>query len=332
MAPDHWQIEYGTGLYRVSIDGTQQKITEDAYDFLVVGNWIYYIDDDSDNIYKIRTDGSERMKLTDSDNYDRRWLSHIHNDWLIYTEEENFERTIYMIRSDGTERRILLVLNNSLPYEFVGDELYYVGYDNGNGIYKINMFSLQSEKISAEPSEDVSIAITAVVDGWIYFNTLGNRYHWRCYKVRTDGTSQTMIIDDFLSHNIVVLEGWIYYVNSNDNDRIYKIRTVGTEITKITEHADVRDYEVIGDWIYYINHQGSCVHKIRTDGREHVNLTDGKTKGFSIVDGWIYYSNWFDGRKVYKISTDGTQDTKLNDDQSEIRAVQDGWIYYSKYQ
>jgi hypothetical protein len=186
MVPDNWQIEYGTGLYRVSIDGARQKITEDSYDFLVVGDWIYYIDDDSDNIYKIRIDGSGHMKLIDIDKHHRRWLSHVHNDWLIYIGEENFEGTIYMIRSDGTERRILLVLNNSLPYKYVGDEIYYVGYDNGYGIYKINMFSLQSEKISAGPSEDVPIAITAVVDGWVYFNTLGNRYQWRCYKVRTD--------------------------------------------------------------------------------------------------------------------------------------------------
>jgi hypothetical protein len=70
-----------------------------------------------------------------------------------------------------------------------------------------------------------------------------------------------------LSHNIVVLDGWIYYLNSNDNDRIYKIRT---------------------------------------DKTEYAKLTDAKTRQFWIVDGWIYYSNWFDGRKVYKIRTDGT--------------------------
>lgn len=45
----------------------------------------------------------------------------------------------------------------------------------------------------------------------------------KLYKVKTDGTNNTKIGDDFVQ-NIVPTKGWIYYSNLSDNAYLYKIK------------------------------------------------------------------------------------------------------------
>jgi hypothetical protein len=131
-------IYYHSGdyLYKIRTDGSDKTILDDddsgSYEvnrgvssgfksMEVAGDWIYYIrvlpapfpftfSSANSNrmnfifpLYKIRTDGTERVKLSD-DYIDDICIA---EDWIYYTgsEEEDEPQHLYMIRPDGTERQ-----------------------------------------------------------------------------------------------------------------------------------------------------------------------------------------------------------------------------------
>ena len=100
---------------------------------------------------------SEHMQLTDSDHYIERWLAGVYNDWLIYTEYDYSERTIYMTRSDGTEPRIILEDSYLIPVVLTDNEFYCATNIDEYGIYKISLPSLESTKIYASRMSTLNI-------------------------------------------------------------------------------------------------------------------------------------------------------------------------------
>ena len=62
---------------------------------------IYYINIDDNRIYRIKTDGTNRMKINDT------WTEglNVSNEWAYYVNSEN--RSIYRIKVDGTNEQRL---------------------------------------------------------------------------------------------------------------------------------------------------------------------------------------------------------------------------------
>lgn len=68
----------------------------------VSGDWIYYCNNnDNSRIYKIKTDGTGKAEITDSN---AMWLN-IEGDWIYYcniTDDDSVYGKIYKIKTDGT--------------------------------------------------------------------------------------------------------------------------------------------------------------------------------------------------------------------------------------
>jgi hypothetical protein len=81
-------------------------------------------------------------------------------------------------------------------------------------------------------------------------------------------------------------------------------------------------------WVYYVdNSSGGEIHKMRTDGTEHVKIGGNAYGGLNVVDGWVYYIN-NDDKHIYKMKADGTEREELNDEANGMYIdVVDGWIY-----
>lgn len=156
-----------------------------------------------------------------------------------------------------------------------------------------------------------------------------------------------------LNNNGILAEdddGYIYYVNNSNSEKMYKVGLDGLYNRKICE--DKAQYiNVSQGWIYYSNYtdQGK-LYKVRVDGAHREKICDDKAAYISISDDIIYYSNHSDGGKLYKIKKDAS-DAKINNDDSihgnpvipdygnydgrtdevaYINIVGD-WIYYSNF-
>jgi hypothetical protein len=302
------------------------------------GDWIYYstvfVNGGKGNLYKIRTDGTGKTKLIDG----RVLFINVVGDWIYYVNigvsGNNYD--LYKIRTDGTGETKLS--NSAFDISVVGDWIYYLGSgDSGSTpcLRKIRTDGSGETKLGNDLALSFYVNIS-VVDDWIYYVNKNDSTNFALYKIRKDGTQETMILSDpeqILSNNVV--GDWIYYVIGPQDGYgdFYKIRTDGTGKTKLSNDK-IAFINVVGDWIYYsarsdnlINSKtggmpvvpvdgdyASSLCKIRTDGTSKTELYNGETTVIKVIDinvvgDWIYYSN---GDSFNKIRTDSTENQKVD--------------------
>lgn len=103
-----------SNIYKMRLDGSDKtKINSDKSSYInVVGEWIYYvnsIDIHNDALYKIKTDGSSRVKVLDAAGSRVVALNKI-DDWIYYVRVDFYGAT-YRVKIDGSEN-IRLSINN----------------------------------------------------------------------------------------------------------------------------------------------------------------------------------------------------------------------------
>ncbi len=124
--------------------------------------------------------------------------------------------------------------------------------------------------------------------------------------------------------------GWIYYANYDDDEKLYKSGSEGRDFVKLSDDK-VSYINVVDEWVYYVSGENSNIYKIRTDGTERSLVCDDEISQMTVVGDWIYYSNMSDEFFLYKIKTDGTEKTRLISDFSSGINVVGDVIYYSDY-
>ncbi|MCL2773001.1 MAG: DUF5050 domain-containing protein [Oscillospiraceae bacterium] len=265
------------------------------------GDWIYYSNrNDGDNLYKMRTDGSEKTKLYGYGIAIHEYINVI-GDWIYYGYGDYGNIKLYKIRADGSERT--QISDDICSYvNAVGDWIYYTNGSDNNFLYKIRADGSERTKLNDEDSEYIN-----VIDGWVYYSDAKSNI---C-KIRTDGSGRTKLNDDN-SISINVIDDWVYYCNRDDFGRLYKINTDGSGRIKVNDDWGTY-YNIADGWIYFSNTSDggpieSKLYRIRTDGSGRTKLSsDGGCSSINIIDGWVYYYNWSDNHKLYKIRTDGTE-------------------------
>ena len=90
--------------YVIKTDGSEVlslDVGEQHYYKNICGEWIYYTKGgpEGGNLYKVRLDGTGRVKLTD----DKACWINIVGDWILYEDGYN-SRKMYRIKKDGTGR------------------------------------------------------------------------------------------------------------------------------------------------------------------------------------------------------------------------------------
>lgn len=244
--------------YKIRTNGTgKMKLCNDSAEYInVIGDWVYYSNGaEKGKLYRIHTNGTARTKLNDDDS---DFVSIV--DGWIYYQNMSDNCSLYKIRMDGSDRT---KLNDSESYNMnvVGDWIYYNQGDLGN-LYKIRTDGTECTELSKNFS-----ACLCVSDNWIYYFDEGsiNGSTSGLYKIRIDGTGQTRLGNDF-SKSINVADGWIYYSSYIDGNNLYKIRTDGTGRTKLNSHISY-NVNLSDGWIYYTDASfGYLLYRIRTDG------------------------------------------------------------------
>lgn len=108
-------------------------VTEDVAENTVAwGDWIYYANgSDSFKPYRIRLDGTGRMKIAD----DETLFLTVAGDWLFYGNLADGEK-LYRIRTDGSQRA--KIADDRVGYlNFDANFLYYTSTSVGNALFRI---------------------------------------------------------------------------------------------------------------------------------------------------------------------------------------------------
>jgi len=208
------------------------------------------------------------------------------------------------------------------------------GEKYGDGLYRMRPDGAGKTKIlDKEGISNFSRQHFTFDKDWIYFTDATDSYN--LYKMRTDGTEITRLVDDGCISVSAISDGWIYYdVNSSADNRLYKIRIDGTDQGIVSEF-DVWIIDVIDGWIYYQEYDEDllCLFKMQTDGTE-INKIASDLMAFAIEDGWIYCRSPLDldGYQLHKLRLDGTEKILLDDFtvyNNEGIFISDNRIYYN---
>ncbi|MCX7921795.1 MAG: DUF5050 domain-containing protein [Clostridia bacterium] len=222
ISDDYIYTIQSNALFKISLDGKKKiKLSDDQISCISkLDNWIFYINEGDDNkIYKITTDGTNKTKVVDTKT---SYLGTL-DGWLYYTDD----LTIYRINMDGT--------------------------------IKTTITSSQIDVVS----------YFAIIEDWVYFRGFSwDSARARLYKVKADGSGLTPLSGDtppgykvtdggnsvsyYYGNFECIQNDWIFYVNTDDGNKIYKVKTDGSARIKINEDSSSQ-LEMIGDWIYYTN-------------------------------------------------------------------------------
>ncbi|WHY91656.1 DUF5050 domain-containing protein [Neobacillus cucumis] len=204
-------------IYKIKTDGTERtKLTDDSStNVTVAGNWIYYANQsDGAKLYKLNIDGTGRIKLND----DQTSAINLIGNWIYYQNVSDSQKP-YRVKIDGTERA---KLNETSAYYFQIDGywMYFRNPADENRIYKMTLDGSNLIKLSDVPSSTFNVS-----NGWIYYATV-DVPGGDLYKMKLDGTGNTFLNEHFVT-NINIFDDWIYYTRTEK--MVYRIKTDGTQ-------------------------------------------------------------------------------------------------------
>jgi hypothetical protein len=275
-------------LYNINIDWTNRREVTNSpvRSIFLSGDWIYFTNDrDVSNLYRMRKDGSEQMKLSEDN------VAHFYvlGDHIAYstkktlaefnevkkealnTEDATVESdvgTLYMMKTDGSEKIALC-------------------------------------KVSLEPGR------VMISEEWIYFED----YQKLC-KVRIDGSDYTVISEK--GRLGFVENGWVYFISvldpetrAYDDLEICRMKKDGSETTVISSVDKVSSSCFDNGWFYYVLHSEKGLYRMRPDGSERERLNEINIWQFDGVAGnWMYITDYAGPR--YRVKLDGSIGTRIN--------------------
>lgn len=191
-------------IYKIKTDGTSKtKLTNSKARFTTLyGEWIYFINiSDGNKPYRVSTDGKYSQKISDFALVNM----YTDNGWIYYQAED--DSNIYKMRTGGTDIRMLS--ENSIEYgnEIIkaGDWLYYFGREEGSvdGIWKMKTDGSGKKLVLATGSGDMNW-----LNGNFYFTDPNNKLYILNEEKRTFKQ-----IGYNVSGSISLADDWIYSYN-----------------------------------------------------------------------------------------------------------------------
>jgi hypothetical protein len=204
------------------------KISNDNCDELeVVGDTIYFAEHSERKLYKMNTDGTNKVKLADNVN----GMFNISNNWIYYIRRSNDNQELYKIRTNGTDITKISVINDIQRINTVGNYIYFDRYYS-DGFFKVNINGSGLTQLSKS-----NLYGWNVTGDWIYY-TIPVGYNSinanKLYKMKTDGTNIIQLTDYGIG-NFNVANDWIYFAKISDPDHYCRLRVDGTSLQVISE-------------------------------------------------------------------------------------------------
>ncbi len=219
-------------LYKIKSNGTElTKLSDSKYEGLrPLTNWIYYID-------RQELNNSGRLCRVQYDGTNQQTMTSERVEGFCVTENYVFyilDNNIYRIQLDGSSK-MKLISDNDKIYTLMHYEDY-IYYNTNNGIYKIHTNGQDH---------------TCIIDGYYYqFALSGNKIFYHNDAILyadLEGAGERELLTDYLS-DMVVEDNMLYYSKGN---YLYKM-AIGSQATeKLYVGGTAKNYTIDKDWLYF---------------------------------------------------------------------------------
>jgi|GEM_PF-5047376 len=330
--------------------------------------WIYYSDpEDKNKLYKIKADGTEKIKLTDK----RAWDVQVVEDWVYYVNDyvdidagdaapphdpnddsvkQGYAMICKISINGGEETCIYEAEKQAYSYENYGREKYdyYRTIQdmtvNNNIIYfreadleNNDFYATNICKIDIDGSKTIIAKIRtenfSAYDGYIFYY---DHDEYTMYKMRDNGTEKVRFLDegsiagDYI--DFTIKDGWMYYLGYMFSDKatgeIASAKNYVDEEKNIVQSAGGISSDKLEEMMTIQKERVFC--RIRLDGTEKIKLSDKNIFKFIIGNDWIYYDVYDDTTGdcfIYKIKTDGSENQLILAGEYLLNDIVGEWLY-----
>lgn len=262
-------------------------------------DWIYYSNyNDNKRLYKIRTDLTEKQRITE-------------------VSSGNFQRFIDTIKS----------LN------IIGSDIYFSGvYDTHGRLMKMKTDGTNLRVFEDKNGFPITSLYTALVIGKYIYPEFSALY----YRVSSD--FDEFLVHPFLNFNNNVFNNKLYFCAQEIGhvNGLFTLNVSNTDFTDVQElfrgynlYKQSSFLGVYENSAYLLNRD--TLKKIDLEFPELIQILPIKPAYFNIANYSIFYSNIEDNNKLYKCDLRGDSPVKLSDDQVSLISVIDDWLYYYGY-
>jgi hypothetical protein len=234
----------GVRIERMRTDGSQRTVLRTynvplAMRITVQDGWIYYAHPQQErHTYRMRTDGSERSRISDGSNFREHWGFVIHEDWIYFSGGD-----IIKMRTDGSDITWFVPVNSegispvsagSMWNMFIADgHLYF----NGGMRNDLDADGNIIPEINQDPNYPgdtfgffrISIDCDCIADPGYYFGLL-------CV-----GERNPTMIRARETYPLHTEDGWIYFAeesaNHHNNVVLYRMRLDGSQVTRLGQES-----------------------------------------------------------------------------------------------
>jgi len=299
--------------------------------------WIYYANpDDNMTLYKVRTDGTGKLKLS----YDQANNINVINGWIFYYD---LKGNLKKVKTDGTLTKTLISnvsVNSYIVIDDKADWIYYRKYIKSSTPYyeihrirrndlRTNGYDDQTIVGGLTDDDETNDSVNAfyLKDNHLYYTTQDES---QIRKINLDdvniknGINQNQAYDivlDAPSKSMQLVGRYIYVINPND-EFIYKIpywynnftydglAPINNNWVESTSHESTLHVTEDG-WIYFTKQKDRGLYRIDKYGKNEELLITSPARNVNIINDWIYYRDPSNGN-YYKIRTDGKYHQEWN--------------------
>ena len=274
--------EGGKGIFsKMRTDGADYTILTDKgtpYYIYVDGEYIYFVlrRDREAKVYRCRLGGNELTQLTTDD----VWYLQLTSDYLYYDKYDvSTGTTLGFYRANKDSSNEELVMDKEIYYSYVvGDILYYQDDNDNETIHKYTLSTKADEKLTSGKSYGF------VVDGGYGFyiqndhSTGDGDMIGSLVKIDLKDKQETVLYDGVSTHGIVVGEELVYFINTNDQNRIYSIGKDGKSIKLVSQDTYCTSLAIFGNKLMYTDYDNNkeyveAIYICEKDGSNKVKIS-----------------------------------------------------------
>lgn len=218
--------------------------------------------------------------------------------YIDYTDDGNLHR----VDTNGREDTLIMEKRGRFLTELDGWAYFTGDYSNGYKLSKVKLDSGEIVEISSGDYMD-----SCIYGGQVYYvQTIGTQdFSEDTELMKMDlGSSRTAKITDGVREPVAG-DGWIYYVNPDDENKLYRMRLNVTNNTKLYDKP-VKSVHLYENWLFFIDcSDAHAMYRMRTDGTGAEKVIDLSSDAeiLNVYGSIIYYD---DGRKgLYRINANG---------------------------
>lgn len=262
--------------------------------FVEVGGWIFFRNPKQNNsLYKWNPTTKELKSVA----IDMAMYLNVMDNWIYYTNQSD-GNTIYRIKPDGSERTKL----SSIPagsLNIMDDWMYFMNYADEGKLYRMKIDGSNLIKLSND-----SVGRPVVIGEWVYYTNYSDKQY--PYTMKTDGTARTKLLSE-VGIVVNAVGDWVYYyLPTSALKGISKIQKGSTTKILITNDP-AGDPNMVNNWIYYSNSADqNNLYRIMIDGTNRKRLNNEWAQNTNIYGDWIYYYKTAQAPNVYRIKSDGS--------------------------